>query len=225
MGRLPRRHRGIARDGSGDRHERRRARTDDLRDDAETVTNIPLSMVSAQYHARVENTLFQLAFIIKVIGPHDLVGYDPKQRDRRGQSTLAAAPRDVLQIGPLGLVTVPGELHPELWVGGYDGSWSWGWPFNDATKPNQPDFANAPQPPYMRDLVLAHAGVKYPIVAGLAEDYIGYIVPAYNYVLSPVDPYLTEADGDHYEEVYSLGPSVEAHAVHPILQLLQYRKP
>ena len=33
--------------------------------------------------------------------------------------------------------------------------------------------------------MLAHDGVRYPILAGLAEDYIGYIVPAYNYVLSP----------------------------------------
>ena len=57
----------------------------------------------------------------------------------------------------------------------------------------------------------------------LAEDYIGYIVPAYNYVLSPTNPYLSEADGDHYEETYSLGPLVEQQAIHPILQLLQYR--
>ena len=43
---------------------------------------------------------------------------------------------------------------------------------------------DAPQPPYMRDLVLAHDGVRYPVVAGLAEDYIGYIVPVYNFVLA-----------------------------------------
>jgi hypothetical protein len=128
-----------------------------------------------------------------------------------------------VQIGPLGLVTVPGELHPELWVGGYDQSWTWGYPFYDATKPNLPNFAEAPQPPYMRDLVLAHTGVRYPVVAGLAEDYIGYIVPAYNYVLDPNNPYINEAAGDHYEEVYSLGPLVEQHAIHPVLQLLQYQ--
>ena len=56
----------------------------------------------------------------------------------------------------------------------------------------------------MRDLVLAHAGVRYPMCAGLGEDYIGYIVPAYNYALDPADPYIVEAEGDHYEEVYSL---------------------
>ena len=71
--------------------------------------------------------------------------------------------------------------------------------------------------------MLAHQGVKYPVVAGLAEDYIGYIVPAYNYVLDPDNPYINEAAGQHYEETYSLGPKVEEHAIHPILQLLQYQ--
>jgi hypothetical protein len=75
----------------------------------------------------------------------------------------------------------------------------------------------------MRDLVLAHTGVKYPIVAGLAEGYVGYIVPAYNYALDPVNPYIKEAAGDHYEETYSLSPLVERHVVDPILQLLQWR--
>ena len=40
--------------------------------------------------------------------------------------------------------------------------------------------------------MLANPGVKYPVLAGLAEDYIGYIVPAYNYVLNPDNPYLTK---------------------------------
>ena len=86
------------------------------------------------------------------------------------------------------LMAAPGELHPELWVGGYDGSWSWGYPLYDNTKPNLPKFDEAPKPPYMRDLVLAHTGVKYPVLAGCAEDYVGYIVPAYNYALDAHDP-------------------------------------
>jgi hypothetical protein len=40
-------------------------------------------------------------------------------------------------------------------------------------------------------------------------------VPAYNYVLNEGNPYFEEADGEHYEEVFSLGPEVERHAVHP----------
>ena len=215
--------------------------------DAEEVTSIPLSFKSAKYNARIDNTLFHVAFLVNILGPHDLVGYNKDQPIDEDNLPWLPLRATYVQIGPLGIVTAPGELHPELWVGGYDGTWSWGWPLVDhlgkcmdtnadcndqvacnpgvqcVTNPNQPDFASAPKPPYMRDLVLAHAGVKYPVLAGLAEDYIGYIVPAYNYVLDPDHPYINEAAGDHYEEVYSLGPLVEQHAVHPILQLLQYR--
>jgi hypothetical protein len=189
--------------------------------DAETVTSLPLSLKSAVYNARIDNTLFHVAFLVNLLGPHPLVGYNPDLPIDVGNEPWIPLRATYLQIGPLGIVTAPGELHPELWVGGYDGSWSWGWPLFDANKPNPPQFDQAPAPPYMRDLVLAHTGVKYPVLAGCAEDYIGYIVPAYNYALDPSDPYIVEAEGDHYEEVYSLGPQVEQHAVHPILQLLQ----
>jgi hypothetical protein len=195
-----------------------------LADRGEMVTTLPLSIKSAVYHARVENTYFHVAFLIDLLGPHPRVGYNPDNPIDEGNYPWLPLRATYLQIGPLALVTAPGELHPELWVGGYDGSWSWGWPLFDATKPNLPDFDAAPKPPYMRDLVLAHDGVKYPCLAGMAEDYIGYIVPAYNYKLDPSDPYLVEAEGDHYEEVYSLGPLGEQHTVHPILQLLTYRR-
>lgn len=195
-----------------------------LADRGETFTTLPLAIKSAAYNARIENTYFHVAFLIDLLGPHPLVGYNPDDPIDEGNYPWLPLRATYLQVGPLGLVTAPGELHPELWVGGYDGSWSWGWPLLDMTKPNLPDFAAAPQPPYMRDLVLAHDGVKYAILAGMAEDYVGYIVPAYNYKLDPQDPYIVEAEGDHYEEVYSLGPLVEQHAVHPILQLLQYRR-
>ncbi|HEY1556262.1 MAG TPA: hypothetical protein VGF94_15610 [Kofleriaceae bacterium] len=195
-----------------------------LASQGETVNDLPLSLVSAKFAAEIDNTLFHVAFIVGILGPHPLIGYDPSQAIDVGNEPWLPLRATYLQIGPLGIVTVPGELHPELWVGGYDGSWSFGFPLVDnPTQPNQPDFTMAPQPPYMRDLVLAHPGVKYPVVAGLAEDYIGYIVPAYNYALDPDNPYITEAAGDHYEETYSLGPKVEEHAIQPILQLLQYR--
>jgi len=195
-----------------------------LRDDAETVTNIPLSMVSAQYHARVENTLFQLAFIIKVIGPHDLVGYDPNNAIDVGNQPWLPLRATYLQIGPLGLVTVRANCIRSSGSAATTAPGP-GVAVQRRHETNQPDFANAPQPPYMRDLVLAHAGREVPDRPRPRRGLHRLHRPAYNYVLSPVDPYLTEADGDHYEEVYSLGPSVEAHAVHPILQLLQYRKP
>jgi hypothetical protein len=217
-----------------------------LETEGELVTDLPLSLKTAKYNARIDNLLFHVAFLVGVV-EHPLVGYNPDQPIDETNLPWLPLRATYLQIGPLGIETAPGELHPELWVGGYDGSWSWGWPLLDhagscsdthadcndqvsctapatcVPTPNLPDFSQAPQPPYMRDLVLAQPGVKYPVLAGLSEDYIGYIVPAYNYVLASDEPYVNQAEGDHYEEVYSLGPLVEQHAVHPILQLLQYR--
>ena len=190
----------------------------------ESVGELPLRVKTAVSNARIDNLYFHIGFLIDLIGPHELIGYDPEQPIDESNLPWLPVRATYLQIGPLGLVTVPGELHPELWVGGYDGSWSWGWPLHDPTKLNPPRFDEAPRPPYMRDLVLAHEGVRYPVVAGLAQDYVGYIVPAYNYALHPDTPYLDEAEGDHYEEVYSLGPQNEQHLIHPILELLAYRR-
>jgi hypothetical protein len=196
-----------------------------LADTGESVSELPLALKTAAYNARIDNTYFHVAFLIELLGPHALIGYNPDDPIEEGNLPWMPIRTSFLQVGPLGLVTAPGELHPELWVGGYDGSWSWGYPMlMDDQKPNLPNFDAAPAPPYMRDLVLAHAGVRYPVLAGCAEDYVGYIVPSYNYALDPQDPYLVEAEGDHYEEVYSLSPLVEQHVVHPILQLLTYRR-
>jgi len=195
-----------------------------LRDTGESTSDLPLSFSTAVYNARMDNTLFHVAVLVGIFGGDGLLkGYDvdaPIDEDNLPWLPIRST---YVQIGPLGIVTAPGELHPELWVGGYDGSWSWGWPLYDANKPNPPRFDEAPAPPYMRDLVMMHEGVRYPVLAGCAEGYIGYIVPAYNYALHPSNPYIKEAEGDHYEEVYSLGPLVEQHVVQPILQLLQYR--
>jgi hypothetical protein len=197
-----------------------------LLDEGEIVGDLPLSYRSASFAARLDNTGLQVAVKIGLIKPneHRLVGYDPNAGIDETNPPWLPLRATYLQIGPLGLVTAPGELHPELWVGGYDGSWSWGWPLMDTTKPNAPDLSKAPKGPYLRDLVLANPGVRYPVLAGLAEDYVGYIVPAYNYVLDPSNPYLTEAAGEHYEETYSLGPDIEAQAVHPILDLVSWRQ-
>lgn len=190
---------------------------------SESVSELPLSYRTARFHALVQNTGFQAAFIIGLLAPHDLVGYDPEQPVSPGNEPWIPLRSTYLQVGPFALITSPGELHPELWVGGFDGSWSWGWPMLDTTLPNAPDLADAPAAPHLRDIMLANPGVEYPILAGLAQDYVGYIVPAYNYVLHPSSPYIDEAEGEHYEETYSLGPLVEQHVHHPLLDLAAWR--
>ncbi len=195
-----------------------------LASDGEQFTEMPVSYRTALINARLDNTGLQTAYLIDILAPHAAVGYDPAAQLTAENTPWLPLRIAYAQVGPLGMVTVPGELHPELWVGGYDCvSWSWGYECYDDTRPNLPKFDEAPEGPYMRDLVLANDGVQYPVCLGLAMDFIGYIVPAYNYVLADSGPYLNEAEGQHYEETYSMGPDVERHVVHPILELLQYR--
>jgi hypothetical protein len=187
-------------------------------------TGLDLSYRTAEFNARVDNRGFQAFFLLHILAPHKLIGYDPDAPVGPDNAPWIALRATYVQVGPLGIVTGPGELHPELWTGVHmDGSWSWGYPLiaPDDTV-NLPDWAKGMQVEALRDLVLQQPGVQYPVFAGQAEDYIGYIVPAYNYVLNPDDPYISEADGDHYEETYSLGPDVEDQSVHPIVELLKW---
>jgi hypothetical protein len=48
----------------------------------------------------------------------------------------------------------------------------------------------------------------YRWIIGLANDELGYIIPAYNFELAATNPWVEEAEGDHYEETNSLGPDM-----------------
>ena len=129
-----------------------------------------------------------------------------------------------LQVGPVAFISAPGELHADLWVGTRDPRWSWGQPTLTEMR-NRPDLMQAAAPPYLRDVMLQNPGVRYAFVAGLTEDFLGYIVPRYNFVLHPTAPYIEEADGDHYEETNSVGPQCEEHLFQPMMSLARWRPP
>ena len=50
-------------------------------------------------------------------------------------------------------------------------------------------------------------GAEHNWIIGLGNDELGYFIPSYNYKLHDTLPYYREADGDHYEETNSLGPT------------------
>ena len=110
----------------------------------------------------------------------------------------------VIDVGRVTMMTAPGELDPQLFLGGYDGAYT---PSTttmvDPDNPSPPDLDAAPAGPYLRDLARADADQVW--LLGLTNDWIGYFVPEYNYVLHPGSPYIDEADGDHYEETNSIG--------------------
>ena len=125
-----------------------------------------------------------------------------------GQDLFVTSEMGILELGPVRMLTVPGELFPELAVGGYDGSQMFTTEVEliDPNNPNPPDLMTAPEGPYIKERM----GSEYTWILGLGMDELGYIVPSYDFELgSPA--YLVEAEGDHYEETNSLGPDLTMH--------------
>jgi hypothetical protein len=110
----------------------------------------------------------------------------------------------VVDAGPARLVGLPGELFPELVIGGYDGRFRFGHPLVKAGNPAPPDLARAPKPPYLKDFVHRPVGM----FVGLANDELGYIIPEYDFKIRGNLAMWPRLPGDHYEETNSVGPSV-----------------
>jgi hypothetical protein len=111
----------------------------------------------------------------------------------------------VLDIGDAQFVVIGGELDPQLFVGGYDGTWTpEGAVLVDDTIENAPDLTMAPAGPYLRDLMREDATMRG--VLGCANDFLGYFIPSFDYLLASPGAYFDEAPGEHYEETNSLGP-------------------
>jgi hypothetical protein len=107
-----------------------------------------------------------------------------------------------VQLGPVRMLSLPGEVLPENVIGGYDGAYTApGGVLIDPENENPPDLTKAPAGPYLLD----ELGGDPSWIIGLGNDEIGYIVPPYNFELAGA-AYLDEAPGDHYEETNSLGP-------------------
>ena len=112
----------------------------------------------------------------------------------------------LVELGPIHMLTIPGELLPELAIGGYDGSRinAPGVPLIEDGNVNPPDVSKAPEGPYIKERMQS----TYPWLIGLANDELGYIIPQYNFELAASNPWVEEAEGDHYEETNSLGPDM-----------------
>ncbi len=164
-----------------------------------------LSLKVARMYLPMVNTGFQALFIMDVF-VRDAHNYDPSLPVNDANRPELLTEMDLLDLGPIRMLSVPGELLPELAVGGYDGSHT---NVGDAgpsiihpDNPNPPDLSQAPEGPYLKERM----GSRHNWILGLGNDEVGYVVPPYNFKLHESLPYLDEAEGDHYEETNSLGP-------------------
>lgn len=208
----------------------------------ETLETVPIGVRARELYVDILNTGYHIA-LAQQLFHRDAYFYD-KYREL-GDDNIPSVKSElaVIDIGPAELIGIPGELHAELLLATEDGKSALDAPYAFTPKPYS--ILNDPKtnpnckvdgysrcddgPPAIgamnRDKILDRARdpkAKYHWALGLFQDQIGYIVPEYDYKLDAQNPYLEEASpGDHYEETNSVGASVEAQVIDPLLQLLR----
>ncbi len=170
---------------------------------------------------RVDNFNYQAAYRLGIFN-RNLYNWDPEAAIDETNTPDTLTELVYLQIGRASMVTIPGEAHPEVFIGCYDGSCSGLDPIIHPNNPNPPDLSQAPSGPYLRQLI-AQDGSEYQWVIGLGQDELGYIMPNYNFILEELSPYVIQPEGDHYEETNSLGPHSRDQIIEPLIELIQYQ--
>ncbi|MCK6569602.1 hypothetical protein L6V77_00660 [Myxococcota bacterium] len=173
----------------------------DALDAAVTPSEVPVRFAHSNFVIPVDNRIFHVATLVNLFNRENPY-FDANLPIDACNMPHARTEMAVIQLGPVTLYSVPGELFPELAVG-FDARWAHGRPQVRADNPNPPDLSAAPPPPYFSDL--APGQFRWPL--GLGNDELGYLVPEYDYKLDDDAPYFTEPDGDHYEETNSVGPN------------------
>lgn len=184
---------------------------------AETLASAPLRFRTRVIRADVDNYRYQTAALLHLFD-RKLMDYDPALPLSRPAGNVPRVESEVslIELGPIAIATFPGELSPELYLGGYDGAWSGGNQLVDTTRPFPPDISKAPPGPYLRDLLLARPGVRYAVGLGCAQDFLGYIMPTFDFVIDADDPWFDEAPGEHYEETAGVGSLADAQLIGPL---------
>ena len=100
------------------------------------------------------------------------------------------------------IVTIPGEIYPELVNGG-------------VTRYAGADYPEAPLEPVLRK----HLKTKYQFIFGLGNDEIGYLIPKAEWDEEP--PWLKNAAEPWYGEVNSVGPDAAGSVLKALVALIR----
>lgn len=107
---------------------------------------------------------------------------------------------NLIQLGPLAIATVPGELYPELWLATPDGG-------HLMERPAGADFPDAPFEATVQSMLPPDT---VPIIVNNGNDAVGYIIPKAQWDVAPPYAYVDEGDGPQYGEENSLGEDAAA---------------
>jgi hypothetical protein len=189
---------------------------------AETLVDAPsLAVRTKTFFVPVENVGYHIMLNAGVI-ERTGYNYDPGTLISATNTPDLMTEVSLFELGGLAAITIPGELLPELAIGGYDGSHTG--PLQELVSPgnpNPPDVAVAPAGPYLKDLMPGEVKMLF----GLGNDEIGYIIPEYDYETHPTNPFLDEPPGDHYEETNSVGPEATYRISSTLERLMEFVPP
>ncbi len=196
-------------------------------DQMQTLDAPDLRFATQRYLTEIENTVFLLAGFNLRIFERDIYNTTRLGNGFRPELPKVQTQVSVVRLGPVTFFTAPGELFPEMLVGGFPGKPRIQTPIvgdieerrypatcdedglptenDDGTHAciiakdaeNPPDWQNAPDGPYGYEIVPG----TIPFFIGLGHDHLGYIVPPYDFETE----YTSQAPGDHYEETNSAG--------------------
>jgi len=191
----------------------------DAIDEAPEVTDLSISVTSSVFELPIDNFGFQGMFLSGIL-ERETYSWNSDEIASDDNKPHVRTEIAHIQLGPISFMTVPGEIFPELLIGGYDGSHIGdpNKPLIDEDNPNPPDIEQAPEGPYIRDLIPS----EHPWIVGLGNDELGYIVPEYDFLLDDRLPWFNEPEGDHYEETNSLGPQTHGIVREQIENILQW---
>lgn len=175
-----------------------------------------LKILSREVKLPVENKFYYLASSMGVFE----IKFEELPQDEQGMSLISSNIYYV-KLGEVEIITVPGEILPELIDGIPDNPIFFSprpnkyFPqhqVNDKLKTHIEPFI--PEEKSIRQIMKG----KYKIIMGLADNMIGYIIPKndFNLDASPLG-----YQGDHYEETNSLGPETAPILIKATEDLLQ----
>lgn len=123
---------------------------------------------------------------------------------RHGYFVLrSAVPTEIafIRIGDVGMLCIPGELYPEIAIGGVE-------------SPNGADYGGevCESPP-----LLELMPTKLSLIIGLANDELGYFIPKTQWDVRPPYAYGKR----HYGEVMSLGPNAACSLYRELVRLIK----
>lgn len=167
-------------------------------------------------------------------GVFDRETYNKGKKAGRKGSDLITEVGILSFLGPHGIVAqmamVPGELFPEIAIGGFlsDPVNCWertkrkrrlGGGGIERVGPAHPDVSTEP-------ILRNHLKGKYIFIIGLANDEMGYIVPANDFVAPQLLPSLHFGkdrcgDDDHYEEMVSVSSEMAPRITKALMELLK----